>query len=114
MDGEKFFNKWKIEHLSFRLTLTTLNYTRNYTPLPDFEKEEKERERKVSVTIYEISFLSKREIEWEENSHRSSSSEYSILSLMELVKLYADFFLLPLILPFSRSNLCCGIFSELP
>lgn len=52
MDGEKFFNKWKIEHLSFRLTLTTLNYTRNYTPLPDFEKEEKERERKVSLTIY--------------------------------------------------------------
>lgn len=113
MDGEKFFNKWKIEHLSFRLTLTTLNHTRNYTPLPDFEREEKEREESLSHDIRrEISFLPKRE--WEENSHRSSSSEYSILSLMELVKLYADFFLLPLILPFSRSNLCCGIFSELP
>lgn len=47
-------------------------------------------------------------------SHLSSSSEYSILSLIELDRLYADFFLLPLILPFSRSNLYCGfIFSTL-
>lgn len=46
-------------------------------------------------------------------SHRSSSSEYWILSLMELVRLYVDFFLFPFILPFSRSNLC-WIFSVLP
>lgn len=51
MDGEKFFNKWKIEHLSFHLTLTTLNHTRNYTPLPDFEREEKEREESLCHDI---------------------------------------------------------------
>ena len=58
--------------------------------------------------------MKKREVWRYKKTHLSSSSEYSILSLMELDKLSADFFLLPLILLFSWSNLYWGIFSMLP